>query len=307
MANCCLTKSARTGGSGIRPEPSSPQARRPLSGSGTMTPRSRRTTRFICRRMLQHRGVHRRRDNHRTAVGDGIRRERIVGQTDGELGQHVGGGRRHQKQIGPARQLDVIDAAVSGSAPLFDDDAVAGDRRQRQRRYESRGVRREDDPHLGAYIAQASDDVRRFIRRNPAGDAEDDACGCGWLVTGRGCVTQTSQPETALLRFQRREALLPGGVSCHFTCFFSISSMATRVACVLALLFGMDPARAARRAWLRVEIKSNPLSMPLANLPSLFLQTLGHRGDRSSAVSGCKFLVMIAAFDIGATFSSSLR
>ncbi len=83
------------------------------------------------RRMLEHRGVHRRRDDDRAAVGDGIRREGIVGQTDGELGQHVGGGRRDQKQIGPAGQLDVIDAAVSGVAPLFDDDAVAGDGSQR--------------------------------------------------------------------------------------------------------------------------------------------------------------------------------
>ena len=55
---------------------------------------------------------------------DRVRRQRVVGDADGELGDDVGRGRRDQQQIGPARQLDVIDAAVTGVAPLLDDDAV---------------------------------------------------------------------------------------------------------------------------------------------------------------------------------------
>jgi hypothetical protein len=81
----------------------------------------------------QHRGVHGRRDDDDAAVSDGIRRECVIGQTDGELGDHVGRGRRHEEQIGPSRQLDVVDAAMTGIAPLFDDHAVAGDGRERER------------------------------------------------------------------------------------------------------------------------------------------------------------------------------
>ena len=46
---------------------------------------------------------------------DRVRRQRVVRDADGELGDHVRRRRRDQQQIGPARQLDVIDAAVPGS------------------------------------------------------------------------------------------------------------------------------------------------------------------------------------------------
>src|SRR5206468_11654919 len=126
----------------------------------------------------------------------------------------VRGGGSDQQQFGPAGQLNVIDAALLGIAPLLDDHAMIGDRRESERRDKSRRVWSENDADIGAGIAQPAHQLGRFVRRDPAGDAENDVHRCPSLIENYSVSSSAVASST-------------GGVSCHFTWFLSISSIAT--------------------------------------------------------------------------------
>ena len=104
-------------------------------------------------------------------MGNRVSRQRVVGDSDGKLGDDVGGCGRDEQKIGPFGELDVIDAAFFGIAPLVGDDPVTGDCGQRERRDESRGVGRDDHPDVGAGVTKTAYEIGRLVRRDPAGHA----------------------------------------------------------------------------------------------------------------------------------------
>ena len=87
-------------------------------------------------RMQPHARVHGRRHQHRLVGGHQHAGGEIVGMAAGHLGQQVGGGRRDHDQIGLARQADVADLALVVEIEQLGEDAVVGERADRQRRDE---------------------------------------------------------------------------------------------------------------------------------------------------------------------------
>ena len=63
---------------------------------------------LLSRRMGQHPGVHRGRDDDRLPVGEGVRRESLVADPTGHLREDVGRRGGHGENLAPARQLDVV-------------------------------------------------------------------------------------------------------------------------------------------------------------------------------------------------------
>ena len=61
------------------------------------------------RRMRPHARVHGRRDQHRLVGGEQHGGGEVVGKAVRHLRQEIGGGRRHDDQVGLARQADVAD------------------------------------------------------------------------------------------------------------------------------------------------------------------------------------------------------
>jgi hypothetical protein len=124
----------------------------------------------------------------------------------------------------------VVDAAVLRVAPLIDDHAVIGNRGQRERRDEARRVRGENDPHISAGIAQAAHQLRRFVRRDAAGNTEHDVHTVERRASARRHQNGGLKPAAPLHSLSSAVvSSSTGAVSCHFTWFFSTSSIATRV------------------------------------------------------------------------------
>ncbi len=104
-----------------RPGPTSPQARSPASGSTTVAPRAFRIARFSSvAGMRPHPRVHRGREDDRPAVPERVRREDVVADAPGHLREHVGRGRRHGEDVGPARERHVVDRPGGGIPEVGD-------------------------------------------------------------------------------------------------------------------------------------------------------------------------------------------
>ena len=72
-------------------------------------------------RVLEHVGVHRRREQHRRARRQVERGQEVVGDAVGELADDVGGGRRDEQQTDVGRQRDVLDVGVGAARELVGD------------------------------------------------------------------------------------------------------------------------------------------------------------------------------------------
>ncbi len=167
--------------------------------------------------VLQHEGVHCRRDHDVAAMGDGVRRERVVGDAGGEFGEAVGRRRRDEEKLGPAGQLDVIDAAVTGIAPLIEDDAVIGNRGERERRHEPRRVGSEDDAHVRAGIAQPAHEVGSLVCGNAAGHAENHAHASPCVIPSHPSAQDDTSHHSSVGSSSSAVGSSTGSVSCHFT------------------------------------------------------------------------------------------
>ena len=80
------------------------------------------------RRVPPHQVVHRRRDPDRRRGREAQGREQIVGAALGEAGQKIRASRRHQHQLGPAREFDVAHRGLGRLIPQ-----LAAHRSPRQR------------------------------------------------------------------------------------------------------------------------------------------------------------------------------
>ena len=137
------------------------------------------------RRVGQHVGVHRGRDEGRGPDGEVEGGEEVVGEAERQAGDDVGGGGGHHEDVGLLGERDVADAAGgvgSGGVGRFGggvgkqvfEDRLAGDGGERERGDELAGGAGQDDLDPEAALPEGPHQVRRLVGPDAPGDAEDD-------------------------------------------------------------------------------------------------------------------------------------
>ncbi len=124
--------------------------------------------------VLPHLHVHGRRHHQRAAARDAQRGKQVVGEPLRQLGHEVRGSGRDQDELAVARQLDMPHAVVDARIPQVGPDALPGQRLQGRRAHESRRRLGHDHAHLGAGLREQAHQLRGLVRRDAAGDADDD-------------------------------------------------------------------------------------------------------------------------------------
>ena len=154
------------------------------------------------RRMRPHLRVHGGRQKHGPVGGEQNGRGEIVGKSVGELGHQVGGGRRHQHQVGLAGQPDVADILFVLTVEEIGEHVIGGKRADRQRRHELLGRVRHHGTDGGAALAQPTDQVERLIGRDAAADDQKDALSgkghAAWYSHGLMTLTPHSSKSRTL-------------------------------------------------------------------------------------------------------------
>ncbi len=118
----------------------------------------------LSRLVFPHAGVHRRRDQHRTAVSERRLGENVVGEPVRQLRQRVCGQRRDHEQIGALEVRIGIGArglAREREERLGPNESVGGLRRQRQ--------------HVMTRLDEQAHELAGLVGRDAAGDPEQDA------------------------------------------------------------------------------------------------------------------------------------
>ena len=124
--------------------------------------------------MLEHVGVHRRRQQDRRPGREVERAQEVVGNAVGELADDVRRGRRDEQQPDARGQRDVLDVRVGAARELIGDHAAPGDRLERHFPDESAGGARQDRRDVVAALLQLTRDLDRLVGADAAGDAEGD-------------------------------------------------------------------------------------------------------------------------------------
>ena len=135
------------------------------------------------RARLPHLLVHRRSEHQRRRRREAQRREEIVGETVGEPGEHVGGGRRDEHQVRPPGELDVAHPGLGLLIEQLAVHGVRGERLEGQRGHELPRRRGHHDPHVEISVTQPSNQVASFVGRDAACDPEHDFA-VGWSRHG---------------------------------------------------------------------------------------------------------------------------
>ncbi len=139
--------------------------------------------RKIARRRLgrPHLRIHRRRDQDRLVGGKQDRGGEIVGVAARHLRQQVRRRRRHDDEIGVARQTNMTDVELAVRIEQVGMNAFAAQRGGGERRDEMLRGGGEDATHLGAAVLQPPDQIERFIGGDAAADDEQHAVAvrCG--------------------------------------------------------------------------------------------------------------------------------
>ena len=121
--------------------------------------------------MVPHVDVHRRSNDNRRCGRQIQRRQKIVGDTVGELRDDVGGGRSNEQQIDRRRERDVLDIGIHAGLELIGDDAPARDCLEGDRPDEPGRRRRHDGDDLVAALLQPARDLHGLVGADAAGDA----------------------------------------------------------------------------------------------------------------------------------------
>jgi hypothetical protein len=123
---------------------------------------------------VPHHVVHRRRQQQRPVGRQQHRRGEVVGDAERRLGDQVGGRGRDDHEVAAAREPDMADLVLVGQREKVGEDALARQRRHRERRHEFLRRAGQDAAHRRPALAQAADKLERLVRRDPAGDHEQD-------------------------------------------------------------------------------------------------------------------------------------
>ena len=91
------------------------------------------------------------------------------------FGDQIGGRRRNNNQIGVARQPDMPDVELALRIEQIDIRLFAGERADRERRYEMLRGSRHDAADHNAAILQTANEIERLVGGYPAADDQEDA------------------------------------------------------------------------------------------------------------------------------------
>ena len=126
----------------------------------------------LCRRILQHMGIHGRSNEPGAAAGQEGGAEHIVPQAVGDLGADIGGGGGNDHQIRPVRQGDMLHLIHRESVKGIRIRLPGGEVLEGERRDELRRVLRHHHVHLGMELHQGRCQIRRLVGRDPPGDPQ---------------------------------------------------------------------------------------------------------------------------------------
>ena len=136
--------------------------------------RAQRRDVLLGRRVPPHPGVHRGGDEDRTGRRERRRRHRVVGHPGPEAGEEIGGRRRHDEQVGGAREREVAVGRLRGGIEQVHQHGRAGERLERERLDEARGGRRHRDADRASALHDEPRELARLVGGDPAADPEDD-------------------------------------------------------------------------------------------------------------------------------------
>ena len=153
----------------------SPPASRPTAGSTMCTPRSRSTAMFSTTLGCSHISVciagH---THHGRAGGDQCVGQQIGRQTHSVGGDHPGGRRSHQDQVGTLADLGVRDRR-GRVVPEFGLHRLGGERAERRATDEVFRTGGHDRHHMGAGIDQTATQLDRLVGGDATGHPEHDS------------------------------------------------------------------------------------------------------------------------------------
>ena len=129
----------------------------------------------FCRRMLPHAHIHGRRGEHLLVGGKENGGGKIVGQAMRHLGEKIGGRRRHDDEIGLARETDVADLGLVLEIEEVGKNPLLGEHGERERGDERSAAVCEDRAHRGAPFLQAAHEIEALIGGDAAADDQEDA------------------------------------------------------------------------------------------------------------------------------------
>jgi hypothetical protein len=124
--------------------------------------------------VLPHAHIHCRRRQHALVGCQQQGSRQVIGQARRHFRQNIGAGRHHRHQIGGARQLDMAHFAFIGEREQLRIDLLAGQRLQRERGDELRAGFCQHGCDTAAGFGQQPDQFQRLIRRDAAGDDEEE-------------------------------------------------------------------------------------------------------------------------------------
>ncbi len=123
-------------------------------------------------RVLPHLGVHRGREDDRTAGGEQGVGEQVVGQAVGRLGEHVGGRGGDDDEVGVLSDPHVRD--LVDVVPDLGGDRMARERRPGGGADEVERRLGRDDPYVMSGLGQPAQQLARLVRGDAAADPQND-------------------------------------------------------------------------------------------------------------------------------------
>ena len=125
------------------------------------------------RRMSVHIEVHRRGDEHGTTRRQISGQQQVVGHAGSHLRNRIGRSRSDDQRVGPLAERDMAVPLSALRIEKLDENRVAAQRRERQRRDELLGQRSHQYAHFRALADQFPDEYRSLVSCDTACYADD--------------------------------------------------------------------------------------------------------------------------------------
>ena len=133
----------------------------------------------LCRGMVQHLDVHRRRDDYSSWCCEIECRKKIIGLSVRKFSGCICGAGRYNKRVNGLGDADVVDGGVeirllAPRLPQASNDLLTRERRKRKRTHKLLGSSGHDDLYADAGVLQQANDFARFVRGDAATHSESD-------------------------------------------------------------------------------------------------------------------------------------
>ena len=163
-------------GSAMRPGPYSPQAISPSSGPTKRMPSARSVARFRCVAGCCHmRTFMAGAASTVLSVASRTVEARSSARPMRHLGEKIGGRRRHDDEIGLARETDMADLGLILEVEELGEGPLLGEHRERKRRDERGAAARQDGAHRAPRSFKPAHEIEALIGGDAAADDQEDA------------------------------------------------------------------------------------------------------------------------------------